>query len=87
MEDRTTTVTVSTKGQLVLPAPLRRKLGIKGGSRLQVELLQDGILLRPEKADAVTVDDCISLIPNKIGPMSIEEMDARVAAAFRRRGR
>lgn len=30
--------TATTKGQVVIPAPVRRKLGIKTGTRIQVEI-------------------------------------------------
>ena len=41
--------TLSTKGQFVLPVPVRRKLNLQPGERLGVELLGDGIFLRPLK--------------------------------------
>ena len=39
----------TTKGQVVIPAPVRRKLGIKEGTRIQVELDEAGhrIILTP----------------------------------------
>jgi AbrB family looped-hinge helix DNA binding protein len=37
---------VSTKGQIVLPGPLRRKLDIRSGDRLDISLERDGILLK-----------------------------------------
>ena len=37
---------VSTKGQIVLPGPLRRKLDIRSGDRLNISLERDGILLK-----------------------------------------
>lgn len=39
--------TLSSKGQLVLPAEARRKLRLHQGERLDVELREDGIFLRP----------------------------------------
>lgn len=38
---------LSTKGQLVLPVAARRKLRLSPGERLNVELRDGGILLRP----------------------------------------
>jgi len=37
----------SIKGQIVLPAALRRKYGIKKGTRIQITDLGDAILLKP----------------------------------------
>jgi AbrB family looped-hinge helix DNA binding protein len=40
------TVTVSDKGQVVIPAAIRRRLGIAPGSRLDFELEGDSIRVR-----------------------------------------
>ena len=39
--------TVSSKGQIVLPAAARRKLRLEQGERLAVELRDGGVFLRP----------------------------------------
>lgn len=41
--------TATTKGQIVIPASVRRKLGIKSGTRIQVELdeVNGQIILKP----------------------------------------
>ena len=41
--------TATTKGQVVIPSSVRRKLGIKTGTRIQVELSEDNsqIILTP----------------------------------------
>ena len=38
---------VSTKGQIVLPAPIRRKLGIRAGDPLDIAVESDRIVLAP----------------------------------------
>jgi AbrB family looped-hinge helix DNA binding protein len=38
---------VSTKGQVVLPGPLRRKLGIQAGDPLEAEIENGRIVLTP----------------------------------------
>jgi AbrB family looped-hinge helix DNA binding protein len=43
---------VSTKGQIVLPGPLRRRLGIRAGDRLDVAIEQDRIVLTAPKKRA-----------------------------------
>jgi AbrB family looped-hinge helix DNA binding protein len=40
---------VSTKGQIVLPAPLRRKLGIRTGDPLDASVESGRIVLTPQK--------------------------------------
>lgn len=42
-------VTVSSKGQIVLPAPVRRRLRLKARSKLELEEREDGLFLRPAK--------------------------------------
>ena len=44
------TLAVSSKGQIVLPAAIRRRLGLGAGSRLEVIEQSDGIHLRVEHA-------------------------------------
>lgn len=39
--------TFSSKGQIVIPSAIRRKFGISGGTRAHVEIIADGILLKP----------------------------------------
>jgi AbrB family looped-hinge helix DNA binding protein len=40
------TLTVSSKGQIVLPAPVRRRLGLAAGAQLEVLEEPDGVRLR-----------------------------------------
>jgi len=44
------TVTVSSKGQLTLPSAIRSALGIRKGTRLRIELEGDEVRLRPVRA-------------------------------------
>ncbi len=41
--------TATSKGQIVIPSSIRRKLGIKEGTRIQIELKEDAneIVLKP----------------------------------------
>lgn len=39
--------TVSSKGQIVLPAPLRRALGLRAKSKILIEEREGGIFIRP----------------------------------------
>jgi AbrB family looped-hinge helix DNA binding protein len=50
------TATLSSKSQLVLPAEIRRKLGIHPGDRLVVELEGDHVVIRkPSHSDVATL--------------------------------
>jgi AbrB family looped-hinge helix DNA binding protein len=40
---------VSTKGQIVLPGPIRRRLGIRAGDPLEAEIEAGSIILTPLK--------------------------------------
>ncbi len=54
---------VSTKGQIVLPGPLRRKLGIRAGDSLNIAVERDRIVLtQPSKPkyEARIVEDPIT---------------------------
>jgi AbrB family looped-hinge helix DNA binding protein len=54
---------VSTKGQIILPAPLRRRLGIRAGDPLDIAVEQDRIVLtQPNKPkyEARLVEDPIT---------------------------
>ena len=46
------TLLVSSKGQIVLPAKLRRKLGMGAGARIEVREEPDGLKLRVVRAVA-----------------------------------
>lgn len=47
-------VLVSAKGQVVLPADLRRRLGLNPGARLEVTEEPDGLRLRVQRAVPAT---------------------------------
>lgn len=40
---------LSTKGQVVLPGPIRRKLGLQSGDALDADLVDGRIILTPKK--------------------------------------
>lgn len=47
--------TATSKGQIVIPSSIRRKLGIKEGTRIQIELKEDEreIVLKPITRDYI----------------------------------
>lgn len=57
---------VSTKGQVVLPGPLRRKLGIRTGDPLDVSIEAGNIVLKPRRkraARARIITDPVTGLP------------------------
>lgn len=50
---KTNTVLFTTKGQVVIPAKLRRQYHIENGTRAIVQATPDGILLKPVTKHAV----------------------------------
>ncbi len=57
---------VSTKGQIVLPGPLRRRLGIRAGDPLKTEIEAGRIILTPLRRTlpkAKIVDDPVTGLP------------------------
>ena len=71
-------IKVSSKGQIVIPREVRKKLGVKGGEKLLVLTCDGDIVLR--KTKEMSLDD----IAKKIGKTTHEEdidVDTLVAEA------
>ena len=80
------TATVSTKGQVVLPSAIRKRLGWEAGTRLVVEDTPGGVVLKPAPAFAATrPEDVFGCLAASGPPRSLEEMDAGVLAEAKRR--
>lgn len=47
------TVKLSSKGQLVIPKPIREALGLKKGTRFHVDVADGKIILEPETASPI----------------------------------
>ena len=58
-----TTMTISSKGQIVLPANIRKRLGLMAGSQLEVIEEQDGLRLVPSHPiKPATVKSCAGMV-------------------------
>lgn len=80
------TTTLSTKGQVILPKPIRRALRWGAGTRLVVESTPDGVLLKPEPSFPETrPEDVLASLAYDGPPKSVQEMEAGVLAEARRR--
>lgn len=82
---------VSEEGQVVLPASMRRRLGIKSGDNLNVDVLNGGILLSlPQRAKksqkARIVTDPLTGLPvidvGEDSPILTSEMVREMLADF-----
>ncbi|GAA3554075.1 AbrB/MazE/SpoVT family DNA-binding domain-containing protein [Microlunatus spumicola] len=72
------TATMTTKGQLTVPAEVRERLGLRAGSRVSFVPTEDGTYeLRVERG---SVRDLAGLFPWDGPPKTLEEMDDAVAA-------
>ena len=80
------TTTLSTKGQVILPKPIRDALGWDAGARLAVQRTSEGVLLKPVSSFVETdPDDVFGCLAFDGPPKSLAEMEAGVMTEARRR--
>ncbi len=83
------TTRVSTKGQVILPKPIRDARNWPAGTRLVVENTDAGVLLRAAPLfEPTTLDQVFGMLrrPGQRA-LTIEEMDAGVLEEAKRRAR
>ena len=67
--------TLSTKGQVILPKPIRDQHRWDAGTRLTVESTDDGVLLKAASVFAPTqAKDVFGSLPRRGGPKTVGEM-------------
>lgn len=72
------TITLSAKGRVVLPKPIRDTLGWDAGTRLAVELTSDGVLLKHVPGFPETdPEEVFGCLPYDGAPKSLQEMERR----------
>ena len=78
--------TLTSKGQMTLPSAVRARLGLEAGDRLLVTVVDDDtiVLKRPSPT---SVKSLRGLLPRPERALSVEEMDAGVAAHLREKQR
>lgn len=80
------TTTLSTKGQVILPKPIRQALRWGAGTRLVVESTTEGVLLKPEPSFPETLpEDVFGSLAYDGPPKSLHEMETGVLVEARRR--
>ncbi|MCX7321263.1 MAG: AbrB/MazE/SpoVT family DNA-binding domain-containing protein [Hyphomicrobiales bacterium] len=90
MTSRTANLTtlVSTKGQVILPKAIRDQRRWSAGTRLTVEETPDGVLLKAAPLfPATTLDEVVGMLRHDGAPLSLDDMNAAVAAEAKRRAR
>lgn len=78
------TLLVSSKGQIVLPAALRRRLGLGAGARLEIHEEADGVTLRVQRAvPAVDMAALAGMVkaPSRGVPRRLQDFDPASLAA------
>ena len=79
-----TTITISSKGQIVLPANIRKRLGLMAGSQLEIIEEQDGLRLVPSHPiKPATVKFCAGMVtaPKTGKPRHLAEFDVATIMA------
>lgn len=77
------TATLTSKGQITLPADLRRVLALESGDRIEFFRQADGVYgLRPLTG---SVRDLKGIVPRPTKRVSIAQMDRAIAAAVKQR--
>ena len=69
------TATISAKGQVTIPADVRRRLGLDSGDRIEFVEIEGGFAIKP------AIDDVRSLkglLRKPAPPVTIEDMNAVV---------
>ncbi len=74
-------LTLSSKGQLVIPARLRQLLGLRTGDRLALSLEPDGLRLTPlGTAQATSAHALIGCLGYRGSAVPLQEMDPALYA-------
>ena len=70
------TAVLTSKGQVTIPAEVRRRMGIDTGDRIEfVEVDGGGFVIKPAVDDVRSLKGLLKM-PDK--PISVEEMDAAI---------
>lgn len=66
--------TISSKGQLVIPVAIRKRLRLKGGTKVAVEEVDGEIRIKPNPFDALlALEGCLSHVEEDVEAWWMEE--------------
>ena len=74
--------TITSKGQVTLPKPIRDKLHLRPGDKIDFRLEGDVLRVTPVTAPVTQLK---GMVPKPAVPVSLQEMDAAIARAAARR--
>lgn len=69
------TSTISSKGQIVIPAAVRADMAVQPGTRIEFVKTAEGWLLKPSTRP---VTDLKGIVPKPARPVSIEDMNRAI---------
>jgi len=72
------TTTLSSKGQLVIPLEIRRRLGLEAGAKLRCELEDDRIVLEPEHRGPAVLERDADGLPVLVATADAPEMTPEI---------
>ena len=74
------TAAVTSKGQITIPAEVRKKLGLKPGDRVRFIEGENGeYIFKPKTGSIMDLEGCV---PWKGKPVTIEEMNETIAQGW-----
>jgi len=74
------TAAVTSKGQITIPAEVRKKLGLKPGDRVRFVEGENGeFILRPKTGSIMDLEGCVHWTGK---PVTIEEMNETIAKGW-----
>ncbi len=71
------TATVTSKGQITIPADVRRRLGLESGDRVEFVEVDGGFAIKPASDDVRVLK---GLLRKPTTPVSISQMNAVIRA-------
>jgi len=71
------TATVTSKGQITIPADVRRRLGLESGDRVEFVEVDGGFAIKPATHDVRVLK---GLLRKPATPVSISQMNAAIRA-------
>ncbi|TAK33473.1 MAG: AbrB/MazE/SpoVT family DNA-binding domain-containing protein [Chloroflexota bacterium] len=81
-QSRGYSVTVGPQGRLVIPAGIRRRLGLKSGDKLLVRIQGQSIVLEERETVLARVKGCFDAVPRDVS--LVDELIAERRAAAER---
>lgn len=72
-----TTATLTTKGQITIPADVRQRLGLASGDRIEFIEIDGGYAIKPAIDDVTALK---GLLRRPAKPVSVDDMNATIRA-------